>query len=88
MSKYSVCAAYDVSVYIHLEIEADTFEDALKKLKAMDADNSLWEGGDVDYGSADEHRIVEIVDAHESVLVESLYLTDDEWEEIPVTPIT
>ena len=88
MAKYSVCAAYDAPVYIHLEIEADTIEDVLKKLKAMDADDGLWDGGDVYYDSADEHRIVDITDAHDEVLVESLYLTDDEWEEIPVTPIT
>jgi hypothetical protein len=88
MAIFKVCAAFDVCVYINLKVEADNLEDALKQLKAMDADDSLWDDGDVDYGSADEHRIVEITDAHDEVLVESLFMTDDEWEEIPVTPVT
>lgn len=88
MAIFKVCAAFNVCAYIHLDVEAENLDDAMKQLKAMDADDGLWSNWVVDYGSAEEHRIVDITDAHDEVLVESFYLTDDEWEKIPVTPIT
>lgn len=74
MPKFNVCAAFSVQYYIKLQIEVPALEDALQELKRMDADGSLWEDSDPEYSTADDHRIVEIIDENNETVAEAIYI--------------
>jgi len=82
MPKFSVTAAFSVECYRDFEIEATDLEHALQELKRMDADDSLFQNYAPEYESADDHRIVEILDENRETVAEAIYIYSPEWKAI------
>lgn len=85
MPKFNVTLAFDVSVYGHAEVEADTIEDAIEILR-KDAEgrnmNTLESGSGafsnvsrVEWEAEQEHRIVSISDEADKPLIDDIELT-------------
>jgi hypothetical protein len=82
MGTYTVTAAFNVCCYIEKEIEAETEEEAKTKLVALAQDDALWSDWSVDYGSADEHRIILLADEAGNCVLEDIGYESSEWEEL------
>lgn len=79
MPKFNVTLAFDVSVYGHAEVEADTIEDAIEILR-VDAQgrdvNGPFSGvSDVQWDSETDHRIVNISNETDDPLIDDIELT-------------
>jgi hypothetical protein len=64
--KFSVTLAYSVQCYADLEIEATDLDDAISKIS--------WSDAVPEYDTADEHRIVEILDEDNQTVAEAIYI--------------
>lgn len=60
MKTFTVTSAFNVPCYSTFEIEAETHEQAVEQAKRMLETGEAFNGWDVDYSQADEHRIVDI----------------------------
>lgn len=72
MPKFSVTVAYSVQCYADLEIEALDLNDAIDQIKKDE--DGFFENCLAEYDTADDHRIVEIIDENNETVAEAIYI--------------
>ena len=65
MPKFSVTVAYSVQCYADFQIDALDLDDAISKI--------TWSDAVPEYDTADDHRIVEIIDENNETVDEAIY---------------
>ena len=71
MPKFSVTVAYSVQCYADFEIEALDLDDAIDHIKKDE--DGFFENCLPEYDTADDHRIVEIIDENNETVAEAIY---------------
>jgi len=83
MKTFDVTVACTLSAYGTHTIEAETREQALAILKKRIDKDTVWDVLEADWGSADDHKILLMVDNEslEEIITEVLF-DSEEWGEV------